>query len=237
MGFFDWIGDALGFNRGNAALEAARSNSGLIRNYQRDATGILDQVGRNVGGTLDASDDLANSVLGKNTGLYADALGMNGAGGQNRARSAFRTDPGYQFQMDQGLDALDRRAASRGMLQSGNTNLDTLKFSQGLADQEWDDWLGRVGAHINSGADRRIGTLGDQATFGQTLGGQRLDVLGDVMSGYTAANNQTAAGREAGQGWLLDGLGTIAGIGGQFMGMGGGMMPGGGGPVRFGYGG
>lgn len=222
MGFFDWIGDALGLNKGNAALEAARTNSGLVRNYGRDATSLLDKVGTTVGGYLDSADDLAGNVLGKSPGMYADALGLNGAGGQSRARNTFQTGPGYEFQMEQGLDALDRRAASRGMLQSGNTNLDTLKFSQGLADQEWGSWLDRVGSHINQGANRKIGTLGDMGTLAQNLGSQKLGVLGDVASGYTAANNQTAGGKEAGQGWLLDGLGTVANIGGQFMGMGGG---------------
>lgn len=56
----------------------------------------------------------------------------------------FQTSPGYQFAMDQGLNAIDRRAASRGMLGSGNTNIDTLKFATGLGNQEWGNYLNRL---------------------------------------------------------------------------------------------
>lgn len=76
--------------------------------------------------------------------MYSNALGLGGQQGATAARDAFQTGPGYQFAMDQGLDSLDRRAASRGRLGSGNTMQAGMQFSQGLANQEWGNWLNRL---------------------------------------------------------------------------------------------
>jgi hypothetical protein len=57
--------------------------------------------------------------------MMLNALGLNGPQGNAAATAAFQSSPGYDFKVNQSLDALDRRAASRGMLGSGNTTLDT----------------------------------------------------------------------------------------------------------------
>lgn len=114
--------------------------------------------------------------------LYADAAGVNGPEGYARALSSFQTGPGYQFAMDQGLEAIDRRAAGRGMLNSGNTNMDTMRFAQGLANQEWQNWInslvplmqgeqnaaqGQTGIHGNlANLDTRVGDYGWQKETG-----------------------------------------------------------------------
>jgi len=49
----------------------------------------------------------------------------------------FQADPGYQFRMSEGLKALERSAASRGILQSGGTLKDITRFGQDAASQEY----------------------------------------------------------------------------------------------------
>ena len=46
-------------------------------------------------------------------------------------------DPGYQFRMDQGLEAQDKSAAARGRLLSGAQIKGTEEYAQGLASQEY----------------------------------------------------------------------------------------------------
>jgi len=46
-------------------------------------------------------------------------------------------DPSYQFRLQEGQRAVERSAASRGQLQSGNTLRDLTRFGQGLASQEY----------------------------------------------------------------------------------------------------
>ena len=77
--------------------------------------------------------------------MQANALGLGGAAGNEAATNAFQAGPGYQFALDQGLQALNRNAASRGMLASGNNTQDILKYSQGLANQEYGNWQNRLG--------------------------------------------------------------------------------------------
>jgi hypothetical protein len=51
--------------------------------------------------------------------------------------NSFSLTPGAQFQMDTGIEALNRSAAGRGMLQSGNQTEDILRLGQGVANQDY----------------------------------------------------------------------------------------------------
>lgn len=225
----EWLGDLLGLNKGKATQAAANQNKDVIKGFDTKVTGLIDAGTGKQADYLNQSLDLAS--LGDNaSGILGDIYGLNGAEGSARAMDAFTAGPGYQFNMDQGLQALERRAAARGNLQSGNTDLDTLGFAQGLAGQEWNNWVNGIA----SGVDRQIGTLGGLAgLYGQDTA-QRIGLATDVASGTMGANNQVAAGKEAGQGALWTMLGNAAGVAGSLAGLGGGGSAGG---MRFGYGG
>src|SRR4051812_39978154 len=120
MGLFDAL-------FGNAGKDAAEENSRLYQQYGSDAQGYLDtgldRAGPQFQQAIGAFAPLSalGQQYGQGTGMYMDALGLNGAGGNQRAMGAFQASPGYDFQMGQGLQAVDRGAAGRGMLSSGNT--------------------------------------------------------------------------------------------------------------------
>lgn len=95
----------------------------------------------------------------------ADAFGLGGAEGTQRTQDAFRASPGYGFARDQGLEALNRTAASRGMLTSGNNTQDILKFSQGLADQEYGKYLAGLGSLADAGFSAAQGQTGRQGSL------------------------------------------------------------------------
>lgn len=206
--------DLLGLNKGKGTIDAANANSSILDALEKQMPGIINRGDAQARGYLEDSRDLAS--LGPNAdGILGDIYGLNGQGGFDKARSMFQTGPGYDFQMDQGLNALDRRAAAAGRFSSGNADLDTLKFSQGLADQSWDDWV----SGITSGIDRSIGTNGDLATLTGNTTDQLLGVAGDIGSGRLNVNNQIGAGKEAGQGAIWDLFGNIAGVAGAAMGV------------------
>ena len=48
-----------------------------------------------------------------------------------------KQDPGYQFRMDEGVEALDKSAASRGRLLSGAQNKAVIDYGQDTASQEY----------------------------------------------------------------------------------------------------
>ena len=196
---FETIGDWLGLNKGKATIEAAKQNKGIIDKLGTTGRGII-------GGIQDVTGDYLD--LGKRgAGLYADAMGLGGEDGVGRAREAFTTGPGYQFAMDQGQQAIERLGSKYGRGNSGNTDLDMLRYATGFADQNYGDWLTRLGGYndmYTGGVDRDVA--------GRGLG---LDFESGLSSAYMGANNQKAAGKEAGQGAMLDTLGAIVGIGGK----------------------
>lgn len=55
----------------------------------------------------------------------------------------FQADPGYQFRMSEGLKALERSAAARGILSSGQTLKDITRFGQDTASQEYQNAFAR----------------------------------------------------------------------------------------------
>lgn len=143
MGIFDAF-------TGKAGRDAADRNIANLLAAKTEGLGYLDTGRTNALGALDSAKDYYDPLTGlatkygKGSELYLDALGINGPDGNTRATSAFQSAPGYDFKVNSALDALDRRAASRGMLASGNTTLDTLSTVTGLADQGYSDWLNRL---------------------------------------------------------------------------------------------
>ncbi len=155
-------------------------------------------------------------------GMQANALGLNGASGNQAATGAFQEGPGYQFALDQGLQALNRNAASRGMLASGNNTQDILKYSQGLANQEYGNWLDRLGNFSQMGLGAAQGQTGRQGALAGLDYGYGQDQAGVYSN---TANNISSLLKPQQQ--QQSGLGSaIAGglnLGGSLLGLGGGL--------------
>lgn len=112
--------------------------------------------------------------------------------------AGFESSPDYRFALEQGNEGLLRSAASRGALNSGGTDVDLLRFNQGLASQQ----LGTYRAGLE-----RLAGYGQSAAQG--LGG----------SASNAANNvgQIQAGAAQNQGAIYGNtLGQLAGLFGQY---------------------
>lgn len=215
------IGGLLG---GNAEKKAAAANRKQLNRLRKDGLGYIDAGQEQSQGYLEGVGDLYRPVaemgLG-NLGYYADALGLNGQEGSSAALDRFQTGPGYEFAMNQGLDAVNRSAAARGQLNSGNTSMDTLNFATGLANQEWGGYLDRLGGYDQSnrnmymqGIGGQAGSLSDLAGLAQNATGQRLNLIGEVTNGLMGANNQYASGSQMQIGGGLGGL--AKGLGGMF---------------------
>lgn len=159
--------------------------------------------------------------------LRADALGINGAEGNQRATAAFTAGPGYQFQLDQGLQALNRRRAAGGSLNSGNADADTLAYSQGLANQTYNNWLGQFANYDSLGlqtAGQQAGIQGGLANLATSDAAQRGQILSDAtaakiglfsnaMAAGDAVKNQLTQNRLGAVTGGLNFLGNVAGGG------------------------
>ena len=95
--------------------------------------------------------------------------------------------PGYQFEMQQGQQALQNSAAARGGALSGNTIQATQQFGQGLASTQFQSYMSQLAGLANMGqsAASNVGNTG-----AQLLSGAGASLAGGVMG----AANANAAG-------------------------------------------
>lgn len=122
--------------------------------------------------------------------------GTNAGGEFNRdfRLSDFTKDPGYDFRMQQGQQALERSAAARGGALSGAALKDITRFGQGVASDEYQNSYNR----FNADRDRRFNRLSALAGVGQTatrdVASMGAATASNIAGNQLAAGNATAAG-------------------------------------------
>jgi hypothetical protein len=96
----------------------------------------------------------------------------------------FQATPGYQFNLDEGARAINAQMAARGMLDSTARGRALSRFSQGLAAQEYNNYLNRLGALSGVGqtAATNLGMAGQGAA---QAGGQFLAQAGGAQGAGT----------------------------------------------------
>lgn len=220
------LGGLGGLFGGSATKSAAAANSRQLNKLLKEGTAYIDQGNQQATDYLTGAGDIWKNYTDQTGGLsglnmLGNALGINGSEGNAAATSAFQTSPGYEFQLNSGLDALNRAAASQGRLSSGQTGLDTINYAQGLANNEYQNWLNNLSGYGNTqaglyttGTQGQAGSLNDLANLATNTTNQRLDLYGNYTNGILGANNQKAAGTQqqlSGLGGIGYGLGSLFG--------------------------
>jgi hypothetical protein len=123
----------------------------------------------------------------------------------------FQADPGYGFRFNQGQKALERSAAARGGLISGNTGGALQQFGQGLASQEYQNAFNRYQTERSA----RLNPLQSLAGVGQTS----VNQLGAAGQNYASGMGEAlGAGAQARASGYMGGANAIGGGIGQYMG-------------------
>jgi hypothetical protein len=128
----------------------------------------------------------------------------------------FNADPGYEFRMAEGMKALERSAASRGILQSGGTLKDITRFGQDTASQEYQNAFQRymmeqerMRRERMDPLEYRIG-LGQAAASGQAANvGSTAQNVGNLT---TSMGNIRSAGIMGQANAFTNTLGNISGL-------------------------
>jgi hypothetical protein len=210
MGLFDIF-------TGDAAKKAAEENrqnlSGLLtkgtdifgQGYNTANTALNDALGG-----FQPLSDLAGQY-GAGTTMYLNALGLNGQAGSDAATAAFQNNPGYSGAITAGLDAINRRRAAGGMLNSGNADLDALTFGQNLQNQQYNNWLSNLsGLNSNAltatgaAAAGKAGVLGGQANLAQQNAGNLVGLNKYTTEGINNQNTQQANAETAASGNIFN---------------------------------
>lgn len=112
------------------------------------------------------------------------------------------TSPGYQFRMDEGLRAVEGSAAAKGLLGSGGTLKDIIRFSQGTAADDYNQQFNRTASVAQGGQQVGMGL----ASLGQ-------NAATNAGNAYMQAGNAKASGYVGSANAWTNALGGLAGFG------------------------
>lgn len=154
-------------------------------------------------GTLEGDVKTSDALFLMNKyGISADDLGRlkNGTfsplqtttGSNSPDYSSFYNNPGYKFQLDQGQQAIERQAAARGGLASGNTLTALQDYSQGLAQQSYNNYVNQLMGLSGVGQNATNALMGaDQASSGR-ISDSAINIGNARASGVVGQGNALA---------------------------------------------
>lgn len=178
------------------------------------------------------------------------ALGIGGAGGAaggQDIQSLLANTPGYQFALDQGSQNVLRNQAKYGDLSSGATSAALTQYGQGLASQNYNNYIQSLLPFLQQNTATTANVLGGYGQLGNQLAGvstgqggalaQNAQNLGSGIAGLLSNQGSAAYGTQAGIGNaqaqgdlagqkasanIFNALGGVLGLGTQLAGLGGG---------------
>ena len=128
-------------------------------------------------------------------GIGGDAsAGDYGRYGRDFSMNDFEADPGYAFRLSEGNKALERSAASRGMLLSGSMFKGTQRFGQDLASQEYANAFNRYQTNRSNQLNPLQSLMGAGQTATNQLAGAAGQLGGQLGENALGAGNARASG-------------------------------------------
>lgn len=116
---------------------------------------------------------------------------------QKNALAKFQLSPGYNFRLQQGVNALDRSASARGMNLSGAQGQALTDYGQGQASQEWGNYLSGLNA-LATGGSNALAQSSASGTGPVTAG----------LNGFTQGNLARASSYSNAANALASGIGN-----------------------------
>lgn len=104
--------------------------------------------------------------------------------------AAYQKSPGYDWQLEQGQNALDHVASAGGGIMSGARQKAALRYSQGVADQDYTDWRNYTTQQFNTDRARGDAIYSEDNNFNY---GVNRDGQSDFQTdrGYTTGRYDT----------------------------------------------
>lgn len=192
------IGDLLG--AWNLSQQNYINPSGAAMPY-------LNQIGPMAQGYLNPYMQAGQGAMGQLQGQYGQLINNPGQR-LNQIGQNFQQSPGFQFQVNQATNAANRAAAAGGMLGSPQEQQQLASNVNGLANQDYYNWLGNAQNMYSQGLQGLQGI--NQMGYGAT--NNLTDILASALqsqgsSAYAGAQgqNQFNQGQSGGIASLLSG--------------------------------
>lgn len=141
-------------------------------------------------------------------GLGGDKNAANyGAGMKPFDASMMYQDPGYQFRLSEGINALNRTAAARGGLMSGTALKEAERYGQDYASNEYNNAFNRYWQQRNQLLNPLQSLLGQAQTSAGQIGSAGQNYANQAGQNIMAAANARASGYVGGANALNQALG------------------------------
>src|ERR1700682_4879619 len=137
----------------------------------------------------------------------ASSFNPNAPGVKPFTLADFQASPAYNFNLQQGQQAIDKAANARGNLYAPQTLQDISKYSQGVASNEFQNAFSNYNTTQNSIFSRLSGMAGSGQNAAANLGGFAGQVGGQIGCNMIGAGNAQAAGT-IGQANAISGAGS-----------------------------
>jgi hypothetical protein len=200
---------------GNMAASAANRAAQMQQDEATRARAALSPWVAAGGGAIGKVTNLLGLGTLKTNGGNFNTYGLDPAGAketQQQALADFETSPGYQFRMDEGSKALDRSAASRGLLRSGAQQKAITAFGQGIASEEYGNYMdnllavsglgGQAASSGNNTAANLTGNAADNIFRGGVARGSAYSAGANALASGISKGVENAAGVIGYKGWF-----------------------------------
>lgn len=198
------------------------------------ASGYFNKIPGQISPYFNPYINAGRDSLGKLQGQYGTMMGQyQGVQNQyndlmndpsatyNWLAGGYQQSPGFNWQMKQGMNAANNAAAAGGMAGSPQHQQQAATMAEGLANQDFQNYMSRITGMYNTGLQGNQGMFntGLQGMQGiNNMGYQASDALAGALGsnlmnqGNLAFSGAAAQNQAQGQQWgdILGGLGTLA---------------------------
>lgn len=218
-----------GIYAGNKAASAAREAAASANNRLSASKGeALDRLDPYSDYGRQAMIPLSALLYGKN---YDPATGkFTGDVSEEDRFKSFQQSPGYQYQLEQGLKAVERRNAATGILLGGNTQKELQEYGNNLANEDFQGYINnlmnqlQVGQGADTNAANVITGIGGQMAGYNYAGGmanaQKYSNLSNFLFNVSGQGMGSAMDSGSSPGGMTSGAGGSGGFssigGGQY---------------------
>lgn len=176
---------------GSSAIGAGTSLLGASQESQ--AANLAAQIQEQM---FNKASSLESSYISAGTTSLGQLQALLGQGGGGTAGelSALQATPGYQFTLQQGLQALTDQATATGGVGGGNTLKALMSYGSGLADQTYQQAVTNAQNLVNTGAGSANALAGLAYNTGTAVGSDITGSGNALAAGTTGASNATTGG-------------------------------------------
>jgi hypothetical protein len=191
--------------QGNAARGAAQTQADAANAATAEQQGMFNIQQANQKPYLNAGYDALNQIQ-QNMGTYNQPFTM----------AQFHEDPGYQFMLQQGQQALQNSAAASGHMISSQQMGNASNYAQNMASNEFGNAFNRYQTQISNSYGRlaNIAGLGQASVNG--INGSAQNAANNISGNIIGAGNASAAGQIGQANAISSG---ISNVGSGLMGM------------------